>query len=102
MTTETLLSSPVTDLLGPTDPSSGRRRASCLASDVRTVERIMASIQGADHYINAELQQAIVAEALKKKIRHRQRCRKPGALPTETDAPGESSRKSHRQTEIGD
>ncbi|KAF4139190.1 hypothetical protein GN958_ATG11550 [Phytophthora infestans] len=75
MATETLLSSPVTDLLGQTDLSSGPRRASCLASDVRTVENIMASIQGADHHITAELQQAIVAEALKKKIRHRQRCR---------------------------
>ncbi|KAF4147511.1 hypothetical protein GN958_ATG03281 [Phytophthora infestans] len=75
MATETLLSSPVTDLLGQTDLSSGRRRASCLSSDLKTVRNIMASIQGADHHITAELQQAIVAEALKKKIRHRQRCR---------------------------
>ncbi|KAI9982744.1 hypothetical protein PInf_008739 [Phytophthora infestans] len=75
MATETLLSSPVTVLLGQTDLSSGRRRASCLSSDLKTVRNIMASIQDADHHITAELQQAIVAEALKKKIRHRQRCR---------------------------
>ncbi|KAF4127353.1 hypothetical protein GN958_ATG19575 [Phytophthora infestans] len=75
MATETLLSSPVTDLLGQTDLSSGPRRASCLSSDLKTVRNIMASIQDADHHITAELQQAIVAEALKKKIRHRQRCR---------------------------
>ncbi|KAI9982745.1 hypothetical protein PInf_008740 [Phytophthora infestans] len=75
MTTEPLLSSPVTVLLGQTDLSSGRRRASCLSSDLKTVRNIMASIQDADHHITAELQQAIVAEALKKKIRHRQRCR---------------------------
>ncbi|KAF4139194.1 hypothetical protein GN958_ATG11554 [Phytophthora infestans] len=36
---------------------------------------IIEKIQGADHHITPELQQAIVTEALKKKIRHRERCR---------------------------
>ncbi|KAG2786423.1 hypothetical protein Pcac1_g4166 [Phytophthora cactorum] len=71
----TVLSSSIAELIGQTDLPSGRRRISCLSSDIKTVNSIIASIQGAEHHITAELQQAIVAEALKKKIRHRERCR---------------------------
>ncbi|KAG3045478.1 hypothetical protein PI124_g24649, partial [Phytophthora idaei] len=67
--------SSIAELIGQTDLSSGRKRISCLSSDIKTVKSIIASIQGADHDITTELQQAIVAEALKKKIRHRERCR---------------------------
>ncbi|KUF95402.1 bZIP transcription factor 1 [Phytophthora nicotianae] len=70
-----VLSPSIAELVGQTGLSSGRRRISCLTSDLKTVQSIIASIQGADHSISAELQQAIVAEALKKKIRHRERCR---------------------------
>lgn len=56
---------------GQTESSSGRKRQSCLSSDLRTADKIIASIQGTNHNITAELQQAIVVEALKKKIRHR-------------------------------
>ncbi|KAG2786428.1 hypothetical protein PC129_g20612 [Phytophthora cactorum] len=70
-----VLSSSIAELIGHTDLPSGRRRISCLSSDIKTVNSIIASIQGAEHHITAELQQAIVAEALKKKIRHRERCR---------------------------
>ncbi|KAG7387439.1 hypothetical protein PHYPSEUDO_014087 [Phytophthora pseudosyringae] len=71
----TAILSSIADLIGQTDSSSGRKRASCLSSDLKTANEIIASIQGANHNITAELQQAIVAEALKKKIRHRERCR---------------------------
>ncbi|KAL3659825.1 hypothetical protein V7S43_015127 [Phytophthora oleae] len=67
--------SSIAGLIGTTDLSSGRKRASCLTSDLKTANQIIASIQGTNHHITAELQQAIVAEALKKKIRHRERCR---------------------------
>ncbi|KAG2994402.1 hypothetical protein PC120_g21997 [Phytophthora cactorum] len=53
--------------------SSGPKRAASITSDLKTVESIVARIGGADHHITAELQQAIVADALKKKIRHRER-----------------------------
>ncbi|KAG2805712.1 hypothetical protein PC111_g17694, partial [Phytophthora cactorum] len=71
----TVLSSSIAELIGQTDLPSGRRRISCLSSDLNTVKSIIANIQGGDHHITAELQQAIVAEALKKKIRHRERSR---------------------------
>ncbi|KAK1940806.1 bZIP transcription factor 1 [Phytophthora citrophthora] len=67
--------SSVAGLIGATDVSSGRKRVSCLTSDLKTVNKLIASIQGTNHHITAELQQAVVAEALKKKIRHRERCR---------------------------
>ncbi|KAF4127351.1 hypothetical protein GN958_ATG23452 [Phytophthora infestans] len=72
---KTVLSSSVAQLIGQTDLTSGRRQISCLSSDLKTVQSIIESIQGADHHITPELQQAIVTEALKKKIRHRERCR---------------------------
>ncbi|KAF4147512.1 hypothetical protein GN958_ATG03282 [Phytophthora infestans] len=72
---KTVLSSSVAQLIGQTDLTSGRRRISCLSSDLKTVQSIIESIQGADHYITTDLQQAIMTEALKKKIRHRERCR---------------------------
>ncbi|KAG2900622.1 hypothetical protein PC117_g21929, partial [Phytophthora cactorum] len=58
----TVLSSSIAELIGQTDLPSGRRRISCLSSDIKTVNSIIASIQGAEHHITAELQQAIVAE----------------------------------------
>ncbi|ETP30063.1 hypothetical protein F442_20872, partial [Phytophthora nicotianae P10297] len=70
-----VISSSIVDLIGQSSLASGRRRISCLLSDLKTVSSINASIQGADHHIPAEFQQAIVADALKKKIRHRERCR---------------------------
>ncbi|KAF4139189.1 hypothetical protein GN958_ATG11549 [Phytophthora infestans] len=72
---KTVLSSSVAQLIGQTDLTSGRRRIACLSSDLKTVQSIIESIQGADHHITPELQRAIVTEALKKKIRHRERCR---------------------------
>ncbi|ETL79912.1 hypothetical protein L917_19540, partial [Phytophthora nicotianae] len=62
-------------LIGQTDLSSGRKRTVCVPADLDTANKVIASIQGADHYIPADLQQAMVAEALKRKIRHRERCR---------------------------
>lgn len=70
-----MLLSSVAALAKQTDILSDRRRASCLLSDLKTVNSIMVGIQGADHHITPVLQNAIVAEALKKKIRHRERCR---------------------------
>eukprot|EP00644_Phytophthora_capsici_P002019 jgi/Phyca11/575537/estExt2_Genewise1.C_PHYCAscaffold_740172 len=67
--------SSIAGLIGTTDLPSGRKRVSCLSSDIKTANKLIASIQGANHHITPELQQTIVAEALKKKIRHRERCR---------------------------
>eukprot|EP00644_Phytophthora_capsici_P002020 jgi/Phyca11/20870/fgenesh1_pg.PHYCAscaffold_74_\ len=67
--------SSIAGLIGTTDLSSGRKRVSCLSSDLKTANKLIASIQGTNHNISPELQQTIVAEALKKKIRHRERCR---------------------------
>ncbi|KAG2785155.1 hypothetical protein Pcac1_g5201 [Phytophthora cactorum] len=68
-----VLSPCVAELIGLTGLSSGPKRAASITSDLKTVESIVARIGGADHHITAELQQAIVADALKKKIRHRER-----------------------------
>ncbi|KAG1688392.1 hypothetical protein DVH05_025683 [Phytophthora capsici] len=74
-TTGSAILSSIAGLIGTTDLSSGRKRVSCLTSDLKTANKLIASIQGANHHITPELQQTIVAEALKKKIRHRERCR---------------------------
>ncbi|KAG1692254.1 hypothetical protein DVH05_025684 [Phytophthora capsici] len=74
LTGPAILSS-IAGLIGTTDLSSGRKRVSCLSSDIKTANKLIASIQGTNHNISPELQQTIVAEALKKKIRHRERCR---------------------------
>ncbi|KAJ8576458.1 hypothetical protein ON010_g2753 [Phytophthora cinnamomi] len=47
----------------------------CLPSDAKTVNKIIATIQAANQPIDTDLQNDIIAEALKKKIRHRERCR---------------------------
>jgi DNA-binding transcriptional regulator GbsR (MarR family) len=46
-----------------------------LPSDLKTASELIATIKASNHSISAEMQNAIVAEALKKKIRHRERCR---------------------------
>ncbi|KAE8968258.1 hypothetical protein PR001_g27850 [Phytophthora rubi] len=57
------------------DLSPPRSRSVRLTSDLKTANKIIASIKAANHPIGLELQNAIVAEALRKKIRHRERCR---------------------------
>ncbi|EGZ14595.1 hypothetical protein PHYSODRAFT_412865, partial [Phytophthora sojae] len=54
---------------------SARSRRSCLRSDLKTARKVLSTIKAANHPIGVELQHAIVTEALKKKIRHRERCR---------------------------
>ncbi|KAG6616218.1 bZIP transcription factor 1 [Phytophthora cinnamomi] len=46
-----------------------------LPSDVKTANKIIATIKASNHPIDANLQNVIIAEALKKKIRHREHCR---------------------------
>ncbi|KAG6616112.1 bZIP transcription factor 1 [Phytophthora cinnamomi] len=46
-----------------------------LPSDVKTVSKVIATIQAANHPIDADLQNVMIAEALEKKIRHRERRR---------------------------
>ncbi|TDH74277.1 uncharacterized protein CCR75_005076 [Bremia lactucae] len=55
--------------------SSNRRSVTCLLSDLEAVNNMFIGIQGTKHRVTPALQQTIVADALRKKKRHRERCR---------------------------
>ncbi|KAK1940035.1 bZIP transcription factor 1 [Phytophthora citrophthora] len=65
--TRSALPSSIAGLIGTT-LSSRRKRASCITSDLKTANQIIA----VNHHATPEVQQAIVTEALKKKIRRRE------------------------------
>ncbi|KAK1937163.1 hypothetical protein P3T76_009941 [Phytophthora citrophthora] len=64
------LPSSIVGLIGMT-LSSRRKRASCITSDLKTANEIIAT----NHHVPVELQQVLVAEALEKKIRRRESVR---------------------------
>ncbi|ETL92958.1 hypothetical protein L917_08795, partial [Phytophthora nicotianae] len=68
-----VLAPSVAKLIGETGVWSGQKRDLCISSDLKTVTDIILSIRSSEHRIPTELQRAIVAEALKKKIRHGER-----------------------------
>ncbi|KAE8996711.1 hypothetical protein PR003_g4867 [Phytophthora rubi] len=65
----------VPELIARNDSPPPGSRPVCLSSDQKTANKVIASIKAANHPIGIELQNAVVAEALRKKIRHRERCR---------------------------